>query len=399
MSVYTFIDMFSGAGGFTEGLLLSGSKDSAFKLVCASDIHMHAGMTHENRFKNQMGLEYEFVVGDIRLASVKKSVKSSISKVTNRDDVDVVVGGPPCQGFALFGARNENDPRNDLFKHYLSVINSVSPKYFVMENVPGLKMMYSGKTVNMIKKAVEALKNPSYKLIGPIDVNASNYGVPQLRDRILFIGCREDMVEIKDIPFIPQKKVSVREAIDDLSFLKPWEESNAYREDYQATTQYQEESRSGRLFKRLGIEYEPLQLLNHQAAKHTPDVMARFSLIEQGKGLDSIPREVWDRHLSSSKKWCVKLHPDVPSYTMVTLPDDFVHYKWPRVLTVREVARIQSFDDSFVFLGPRSTGGGGVGNKKRSVELPQYSQVGNAVPPLMAKAVGNVLLKHLENSS
>jgi DNA (cytosine-5)-methyltransferase 1 len=122
-------------------------------------------------------------------------------------------------------------------------------------------------------------------------------------------------------------------------------------------------------------------------------------MIRPGEGFDSIPRDLWEKHLVSSKKWCVKLNPDKPAFTVVTLPDDFVHYEQPRILTVREMARLQSFDDTFEFLGPRASGGGGKGNKKRNTELPQYTQVGNAVPPLMARAVGNVILRNLANQT
>ena len=162
--------------------------------------------------------------------------------------------------------------------------------------------------------------------------------------------------------------------------------------------EYQEKSRRGRLFSKLGIERIDNELKNHEAARHTPEVIARFAMIEPGKGLESIPKALWEAHLHSSKKWCVRLHPNLPSFTVVTLPDDFVHYEQHRILTVREMARIQSFGDTFEFLGPRSSGGGGKGNKKRNSELPQYSQVGNAVPPLLAKAIGNELLKALEYS-
>lgn len=138
------------------------------------------------------------------------------------------------------------------------------------------------------------------------------------------------------------------------------------------------------------------RLTNHEAAKHSPEVIARFAMIEQGQGLESIPRELWENHLFSSKKWCVRLSPDKPSFTVVTLPDDFVHYHRHRILTVREMARLQSFDDTFEFIGPRASGGGGKGNKKRNQELPQYTQVGNAIPPLMAQGIGHELLMALD---
>ena len=400
MPKYTFLDLFAGAGGFTEGLLLASHGTSKFKLVAASDVHPNAYLTHENRFSKQLGIDYSFLLEDIRSASFIENLTHLIYKHTGKSSVDVVVGGPPCQGFSLFGKRDEADPRNDLFISYLKAIQIINPKYFIMENVPGLAAMYGGKTVQRIYEEVSSLKPIKYSMHGPVQINAADFGVPQLRERILFIGYREDMPPIKNIsPSFTEQYITVKEAIGDLAFLRAWESTGSYEINYPPTCKYQEESRLGRLFLKLGIERIAHELKNHEAAKHTPEVIARFAMIEQGKGLDSIPKALWEAHLHSSKKWCVRLHPDLPSFTVVTLPDDFVHYERHRILTVREMARLQSFDDTFEFLGPRASGGGGKGNKKRNSELPQYSLVGNAVPPLLAKAIGDELLKALDKSS
>ncbi|BAZ15779.1 cytosine-specific DNA methylase [Calothrix sp. NIES-4071] len=399
MSIYTFLDLFAGAGGFTEGMLLASSNTSCFQLVAASDIHPNACLTHQKRFCKQLGINYSFLVEDISSDSFVKNITEQISNQIGEACVDVIVGGPPCQGFSVFGKRNEDDPRNDLFISYLKVIEKLKPKYFVMENVPGLATMYGGKTIQRIHDEVSSIKSIRYGVNGPIQVNAADFGVPQLRERILFIGHREDMPPITKLTqnFIT-KRITVKEAIGDLAFLRTWETSSNYDINYPLSCNYQEESRIGRLFLKQGIERTNNELTNHEAAKHSPEVIARFAMIEQGKGLDSIPKALWEAHLHSSKKWCVRLHPDLPSFTVVTLPDDFVHYERHRILTVREMARLQSFDDTFEFLGPRASGGGGKGNKKRNSELPQYSQVGNAVPPLLAKAIGNALLQALEQS-
>lgn len=262
-------------------------------------------------------------------------------------------------------------------------------------------MMYGGRAVDEIREAVKGMRARKYELVGPIEVNAANYGVPQLRERILFIGCRDDMPLVTSIPSIVDgsKFITTGDAIGDLAFLRAWETTNQYDPKYPAKTDYQRESRNGRLYSALGRKREDQILSNHEAARHTSEVLARFAMIEKGKGLESIPKDLWRNHLRSDKKWCVRLDDKKPSYTMVTLPDDFVHYSQHRVLTVREMARIQSFDDTFVFLGPRSTGGGGAGNRKRNSELPQYTQVGNAVPPLMAKAIASRILAALDAQS
>lgn len=400
MKEFTFVDLFCGAGGFTEGLLLAGDEHSTFKLLAASDHQENAELTYTNRFRNQLGINFSFLLKDVRNDNFSEELVENIIASGNEPSVDVVIGGPPCQGFSVFGLRKETDPRNDLFLSYLKVIQALRPKYFVMENVPGLVMMYGGKTVKRIHEEVYKMEPVHYGITDPIKLNAANFGVPQLRERIIFIGYREDVSPITsfELPiFWEANYLTVEEAIGDLAFLKPWQSSGEYNNEYPTRAEYQRDSRIGRLFKKLGIPSKNLVLQNHEAAKHSPDVIARFALIEPGKGLESIPREIWDKHLQTSKKWCVRLHPHKPSFTVVTLPDDFVHYSQPRILTVREMARLQSFDDTFVFMGARSSGGGGRGNKKRNAELPQYTQVGNAVPPLLAKAIGNELLKVLSS--
>jgi DNA (cytosine-5)-methyltransferase 1 len=244
---------------------------------------------------------------------------------------------------------------------------------------------------------VGKMRPTRYNLTGPIKVRALDFGVPQIRERILFVGCRADVSAIRDIPPTASAPVAVHDAIGDLAFLRPWESNGRYHEP--ALTKYQRDSRRGRLYAMLGLAPNGDQLHNHDAARHTPEVIARFAMMRPGKGLDSIPTGLWDAHLRSSKKWCVRLDPQKPSYTVTTLPDDLVHYEQHRILTVREAARLQSFDDTFQFLGPRSTGGGGKGNKKRNQELPQYSQVGNAVPPLLAQGIGFALLRALGAAS
>jgi len=395
MREYSFVDLFCGAGGFTEGMLLSGNSERRFRLVAASDIHKNAQLTHQKRFRDTLGIPYSFACEDIRSKTFLRDLVRLVEISSAGQPLDVIVGGPPCQGFSVFGARREADPRNNLFLHYLEAISVLRPKYFVMENVPGLATMYGGKTVERIYEQVKRIGD--YEIHGPIKLNASEFGVPQFRERIVFIGNRRDMAPIATIPNGRSRPISVKEAIGDLSFLRSWEAGTDYNELFQATTTYQKESRRGRLATILGVPPIPRSLKNHETAKHTPDVIARFAMMKQGSGLESIPRELWDKHLQSSKRWCVKLSPDNPSFTVVTLPDDFVHYEHPRILTVREMARLQSFEDSFEFFGPRASGGGGRGNKKRNVELPQYSQVGNAVPPLLARGVASVVLNALES--
>jgi DNA (cytosine-5)-methyltransferase 1 len=290
-AVYTFIDLFCGAGGFTEGMLLAGGAKEKFRLLVGSDIHENASDTYQHRFGKQLGIDHRFLRIDIREPNFSKLMDDEFSHIRNCPDVDVVVGGPPCQGFSVFGARNQDDPRNDLFKSYLKAISALSPKYFVMENVPGLQKMYSGEAVREIHKLVSQMKKPSYRLVGPIPVNAANYGAPQLRDRIIFVGSRADMPLLEEPLFAARAQITtVREALGDLSFLRTWQECARYEGSHPAVTDYQVKSRKGRLFAKYGFRRDDDTLTNHDAARHSPEVIARFAMILPGQGTDSIPR-------------------------------------------------------------------------------------------------------------
>lgn len=162
---FTFVDLFSGAGGFTEGFLLASDASHSYRLVAASDLHPNAALTHTHRFTQQLGMEYTFITEDIRSATFLKHLRAAVVRHTGGEVVDVVAGGPPCQGFSVFGKRQEEDPRNDLFLSYLRTIQALSPKYFVMENVPGLAMMYEGKTVERIRREVAEMGPTKYEIV------------------------------------------------------------------------------------------------------------------------------------------------------------------------------------------------------------------------------------------
>lgn len=268
-----------------------------------------------------------------------------------------------------------------------------------------------------------------YRIKKPLILNSSDYGVPQNRERVIFIGCRKDQPMITEIPAMTEdNKVTVYEALHDLDFLDNAETANDYEEvaaddrfdglniartvdgipDVDGET-YSEWSRQGRLGHRFTFEEEPFyvkslenldygiaehaRLFNHQTSKQSEDVLRRLAAIaETGDYTDEVKKQLLDMGLNSDKRNYTVLKPDGQSPTVVTLPDDFIHYHSHRAPTVREMARLQSFDDSFVFQGKRTTGG-----DKRKSETPQYTMVGNAVPPLMAKAIANKILEVITN--
>ena len=272
-----------------------------------------------------------------------------------------------------------------------------------------------------------------YRVSHPIVALASDYGVPQNRERVIFIGCRKDQEIIEEIPATvkPEERVTVYEAIHDLDFIGNGSIENSYGQQRKIETYerlirprevegeisssnnaktYSEWSKEGRFSHRFSFNCEPFYvksmeelesslfccepccLFNHQTSSQNDEVRERLSIIaKHGIYDDECKKELAQLGLQSNKRNYTVLNPNGQSPTVVTMPDDFIHYAAHRAMTVREMARLQSFDDSFVFQGKRQTGG----NKRKS-EIPQYTLVGNAVPPLMARAIANTILKHIK---
>ena len=261
---------------------------------------------------------------------------------------------------------------------------------------------------------------------------SSDYGVPQNRERVVFIGSRNDQKPIKEVPATvkPDEKVTVYEAIADLDFIGNGEVRTEYATpephpewdglvkrrkvdgeitDTDEAKTFAEWSKAGRLSHRFDFECQPFyvkdkdelnskmnmdtaELFNHQTSAQNDIVMRRLQVIGQCGGYtDECKAKLKELGLESQKRNYFVLKPDAQSPTVVTMPDDFIHYSRYRAMTVREMARLQSFDDNFVFQGKRQTGG-----DKRKYEIPQYTLVGNAVPPLMSRAIGNEILKNIQ---
>ena len=669
----TFVDMFAGAGGFSEGFLQAGYKGKTFDFVLASDINATCEVTHRMRYNEQLGLDTEFLTKDITDSDYIEELLALIAAHRGDTPVDVLTGGPPCQSFSLAGERRMNDKKDDLFSYYLKVIEALRPKYFVMENVRGIltkdngrvrerilreirnivdygaladfidlcskpevksyatsqgraweleasiailriwlsdsklrsqrrrdylevvasldrvdlserqrsfvhRSILEGKTVienpelidfcaslssrfveayrndgnvaeddrNVIRQAISLISRQSnlehlrrstiqvinsselkrsiykdrgdgaasffdvaktfetalsqcdyleristrqaekqvlsevrlaleilsegpyattrriveifvgsdffddlnaeadrgglYRINNHIELLASDYGVPQNRPRVVFIGCRNDQELITEIPPTVQRddKVCVAEAIGDLAFIEigghPLDYDEGCCEKFshgpygsirrtadgrtssqasgEPTYSFAEWSRRGRLdpsrFPKLNdsdpvytsagspeqmegsVRYSA-RLQNHESSGHNATVVSRYELIRKyGDYRTAMENEPTNPLLKTKKRSYTCLDPDKPSVTITTMPDDFVHYGHNRSLTVREMARLQSFDDSFVFQGKRTTGG-----DRRKVETPQFTQVGNAVPPLMARAIAMEILKKI----
>lgn len=675
----TFIDLFAGAGGFSEGFLQAELDNMYYDFLLAGDINPTCEVTHRMRYNEQLGLKTEFLTKDITDPDYIEVLTSKITKQYGKTTIDVLVGGPPCQSFSLAGERNKNDKKDDLFSFYLKVIACIKPKYFVMENVSGILTKDNGKikeriikeiknivdydqlhvlisflnenemvkavvgsqqfelqqcinkfeilieqnkaeqqrrkeyldvlelldkvTIdestkifienaiknekshvsnllyktyigklhdsfvsafrnnksipeddrNIVRQALNLMQNQNniditsrrikliineahlkrgefknqydavtdilsinntlqifsdhcislthrcssnevrkvieeikvsveilfenvldtverikrilmpllsesmsidlesmcnniglYNIEHPILLNAADYGVPQNRQRVVFIGCRHDQPLISSIPptVTEDERVTSAEAIGDLNFLGIPDVAEGYNSNYykkfcsstfgkikrtvlgkkgitglnryETSKTYAEWSRSGRLNperfpilkkkqpqytaansvdEMLPENYQTIILPNHETSNHNQTVQDRYAIIRKYGSYSIAKENEPDNPLltGTNKRNYSCLDPAKPSTTILTIGDDFTHYNANRSLTVREMARLQSFDDSFVFQGKRTTGG-----DRRKVETPQYTQVGNAVPPLMAHAIALEILKHIK---
>lgn len=610
----TYLDLFAGAGGFSEGFMQAYTDDKYYDFRLATDINENCELTHRVRYNKMLGLDTKFICQDI----MDDSFLLNLIKEIGNQEIDVVTGGPSCQSFSLAGRRKKLDKRDDLFYHYLKVIRTLRPKYFVMENVKGIltkdegrikdrilreirsivddakvNQLYafledvlkpqmpaslyyalhirlcmetatdnldkqneiffdnleqqlkdvtkhlpysvskSDESVNTIrhgllllkmkqqrdsirrqviqlktsahidndtfmdsynaiietisdehilektldaidkvakmgdcsdeakslKKSLEILTSTFdecieyiqellkdkedflhhlnemmkeirlYNIEEPFVLLSSNYGVPQNRERVVFVGCRNDQEIIKEIPatVTDSEKVKVYEALWDLNMIGNGETVTSYKSPkldpkyentkIQRTIQgkpdergllFSEWSRKGRLEHRFTFDEEPfyvlnmedlekpkkhqhMELFNHQTSLQNATVRERLRIIAEHGDYEKAKAELKEKGLESQKRNYAVINPLGQSPTVCTMPDDFIHYSAYRPMTVREMARLQSFDDSFVFQGKRQTGG-----TNRQKEIPQYTLVGNAVPPLMARAIANTLLKHIK---
>lgn len=297
------------------------------------------------------------------------------------------------------------------------------------ECIDFVREQLSDKTtaLNFLEKLLKEIR--LYNISKPLVLLSSNYGVPQNRERVVFIGCRNDQELITEIPSTVKEedKVKVYEALWDLNMVGNSDVATEYKtptliKEYEPTKRlrgiqgepeenghlFSEWSRMGRLSHRFTFDEEPfyvlsmkdldvnkkhqhMDLFNHQTSSQNDKVRERLHIIAKHKDYDSAKEELKAKGLDSQKRNYVVLNPLGQSPTVCTMPDDFIHYSAYRPMTVREMARLQSFDDSFVFQGKRQTGG-----NNRQKEIPQYTLVGNAVPPLMARAIANTVLNHIK---
>jgi len=353
------IDLFCGCGGFSKGF-----EQAGFNVRLGIDIWQDAVTTYKANFPNAAT-----IVGDITgLIGDNILSFSGISAA----DVDVIIGGPPCQGFSLSGKRMLDDPRNVLYKSFVGMVDSIRPKAFVMENVPGLVKLFNGLVKEQI---VEDFTNIGYD-VKMTQLNACDFGVPQARKRVFFVGINKDKVKNTTYSFPTEthgadKKpyVTCKDALSDLDFIgdtRLLSEEAEY--ELPAISEYQK-------FMRKNSD----KLLNHVTTIHTERTRSIIAMVPDGGNYKDLPKELWSTR-KVNIAW-TRMDSNKPCFTIDTGHNHHFHYKANRVPTVRESARIQSFPDNFRFYG---------------IKTSQLKQVGNAVPPLLAQAIAKSIIIALE---
>lgn len=354
------LDIFSGAGGFSLGFEKAGNNT-----VIAVDINPFALETFKYNFP-----ESEVICGDI----TEESIKKKIVKLSKEKKVDMIIGGPPCQGFSLQGKKlGLKDERNFLFLEFVNLVKRIRPKFFVLENVKNMINAEQGYFIDLI---VEEFSKLGYYVDYKV-INAKDVGVPQNRERAFVVGSLESKIEFK----IKEKKTcTVRDAISDLAYLESGEGEDESDYRYKAKTSYQ------RLMRK-----KSTKLFNHKATNHKKVALDKLKLIPKECGKEHLPNELKGNQKFSSTWGRLRWDGISPTIdTRFDTPSNGTnsHPELNRAITPREAARLQSFPDSFKFLG----------NKTEICK-----QIGNAVPPMLAEAVANSInlgqLKKIKNDA
>ncbi len=349
---FRVLDLFCGAGGFSSGL----DKNHNFKTLLALDFEQSCVDTFRANFKDSIA-----ICGDI----TDKKIKGELIKNAKELKINMIIGGPPCQGFSLKGKKlGLDDPRNFLFLEYLDIVKKLKPEVFIIENVKTIFSTANGFFKAEIEKRIQ---NLGYFVNSAI-LNAKDFKIPQNRERAFFIACKNKIIEF---PKPLKKKVSIKEAISDLAYLNSGEGEiiSSYKNTAQSTYQ--------KMLRGKELQY-------HKASNHSKIALDKLKLIPQECGKEHLPESLkgkqkfhttWGRLKWDSVSPTIDTRFDTPSNGTNSHP--FLH----RSITPREAARLQSFSDDFIFLGSKTK---------------VCRQIGNAVPPLLAKALADAIIEGLE---
>lgn len=321
-SKLTSVDLFCGAGGITKGFELAG-----INTICGLDWFEEAGKTYAKNFN------HPFVFGDISDKKIKETFYTTVKKELKGRPLNIITGGFPCQGFSLSGNRIVDDPRNSLYREMLEIVKELQPDFVVLENVKGLRSMLNGKVEEKIKLDYEA----AGYLVNVTILKASDYYVPQKRERIIFICNRIGVTNYHPKPLLNSTNyITTKDAIEDL------------------------------------MDMPDNAPFNHVRTKHKPEMEKRLLAVEEGKTLYENYSDSWKKCPWNEASCTIK-----ENHGGVN-----IHPKRGRVITAREMARLQSFPDDFIFEGSK--------NK-------QLVQLGNAVPPLLSKAIGLAIISSYQD--
>ncbi len=351
---FNVIDLFCGCGGLSKGFL-----DAGYNVLVGIDNNQPALDTFSLNHNGGIALNADLS---------RQETFDKIKELADGNSIDVIIAGPPCQGFSLTGPRNFDDPRNKLYLAVIEMVKQYQPKAFIIENVPGMFTLYDGQIKNEILRRFRTMQyNVDCKILC-----AADYGVPQTRRRLVFMGIRSDIGEPNfPIPVLtPENYVTCKDAISDLPSLVDdlGSEESSYTSE--PLTEYQIKMRGNCKV-----------LHNHVGTKHTQLVIDTISLVPEGGNYKDLPVG-WGESRKFHEAW-TRYDGNKPSKTIDTGHRNHFHYKWNRVPTIRENARLQSFPDDFVFLGTKTQ---------------QNRQVGNAVPPLLGFALGNTIKAIIEGA-
>ena len=351
----TVLDLFCGCGGLSRGFI-----DAGFSVKLGVDFDDKALESFAHNHEDAVAMKLDL----FNLDNVEQ-IKQFFTE--NGYELDVLVGGPPCQGFSLAGPRQVDDSRNVLYQAMVKTATMMKPKVVVLENVPGMVQLHGGLVA---EKIISDFTKLGYKM-GYKILYAPDYGIPQIRKRVVFVGLlgAKEYFHYPEPTCQPENYVTCEEAIGDLPCLLNIEGDIVQQYETEPQSKYQEDRRKG-----------SSAIHNHIGTIHDEKTKKFIAMVPEGKNYKSLPPEyagIYKYHEALTR-----YHSKKPSPTINTGHRSHFHYKWDRIPTVRESARLQSFDDTFIFYG----------NKTQ-----QYRQVGNAVPPLLGKAIAGEIKKWLDD--
>ena len=357
MKKYTVVDLFSGAGGLSRGFY-----DAGYDVLLGVDFDEAALRTFRANHGDTEALKLDLF--DHRNIEV-------IADFLKDKKIDVLVGGPPCQGFSIAGPRDMNDKRNSLYLAMVKLAERLQPQAVVLENVPGMIQTNGGIGA---KRIVEDFKKIGYNMTAKL-LYAPDYGIPQMRKRVFFVGFKDNKTQFQfpEVTFTKENYVTCEEAISDLPSLQDENGDIIYGAEEQ---EYLCEPKS---FYQGVMRKNSTKVYNHIGSIPIEKTKKMIALVPEGKNYKSLPEEY--RCLYKYHEALTRYNSKKPSNTINTGHRSHFHYKWNRIPTVRESARLQSFPDTFIFYGNKSE---------------QYRQVGNAVPPMLGKILAQKLKEYLK---